>query len=70
MPRTVRSTLRKCFTIGTCLALTACAAENAATKKSIGAEIDRICALSESERQEALDKLKNESGYELQCARQ
>jgi hypothetical protein len=52
------------------LALAACAAENAATKKNIAAEIDRLCALPESERQDALDKLKKESGYELQCARE
>jgi hypothetical protein len=52
------------------LALAACAAENAATKKNIAAEIDRLCALPDSERQEALDKLKKESGYELQCARE
>jgi hypothetical protein len=51
------------------LALTACAAENAAAKKSLAAEIDRICALPDSERQDALDRLKRESGYELQCGR-
>jgi hypothetical protein len=52
------------------LALTACAAENAAAKKNLGAEIDRICSLPESERQAALDELEKESGYELQCGRQ
>src|SRR5262245_28084333 len=67
--RTVPSTLRRCFTIGTCLALTACAgkraSEDAATKKNVAAQIDRICALPEAERNAALDKLKKESGYEL-----
>jgi hypothetical protein len=62
--------LRSCVTIGACLALIACAAENAATKKNIAAEIERLCALPDSERQAALAKLKKESGYELQCARQ
>lgn len=66
--------LRACSTFGICLALTACAAtrdepaaENAAIKKDIAAEIERICGLPEPERAAELAALRRRSGYELQC---
>ena len=46
------------------------AAENATLKKQAAAEIERICALRGAEREAALKKFKDESGYELYCAKQ
>ena len=64
------------FVLG-CLGLSGCstpdqreAAESAAIKKEVAAEIDRICSLAEPERTAELEKVKRESGMELYCARQ
>jgi hypothetical protein len=45
------------------------ATENAEIRKHAADEIDHICALKSPEREAAIEKLKKESGYELQCAR-
>jgi hypothetical protein len=58
------------------LAITGCstgaqrkAAERAAFKKEVAAEVERICALPEHDRGAELKKVKEESGLELYCAK-
>jgi hypothetical protein len=46
------------------------ATENTEIKSQAAQEIDRICSLPPAEREAALEKLKEESGLELQCAKQ
>lgn len=44
------------------------AAEKSATRKQAAEEIERICQLDGSEREAALERLRKESGFVLQCA--
>jgi hypothetical protein len=43
------------------------AAENARVEKQAAAEINRICALPEAEREAELKKIKDQSGMVLYC---
>jgi hypothetical protein len=72
---TMHRTLNGAASVLFCLAIVACesptqrrATEHAAEKKEVAAEVERICALPEPQRQEALKKVKAESGMELYCA--
>jgi outer membrane biogenesis lipoprotein LolB len=60
--------------LGAVLLLLACttaaerrAAENARIEKQAAAEINRICALPEAEREAELKKIKDQSGMVLYC---
>lgn len=44
--------------------------ENAQIKKQAAREIDRICALQGAEREAALEKFRQESGFDLYCSDQ
>jgi hypothetical protein len=44
------------------------AAERAAVKQEVAAEVERICALPEPEREAELKRVKEESGLTLFCA--
>jgi hypothetical protein len=72
--RTLSLALRTCFILGTCLAVSTCASaskrttDDAATKKRIAIDIERICALPEPCRSEAITRLRQQTGFELQCA--
>lgn len=62
--------LLACATLAACTAATQKrATENAAVKKDVATEIDRICALPEPDRATELKELQTETGYELYCAR-
>jgi hypothetical protein len=44
-------------------------AERSAVRKEVAAEVERICALPEREREAELKKVKDESGLDLYCAK-